>query len=130
MISDTLGDMLTRIRNASMVNKKSLTVPHTKLNLAVLKVIHEAGYLTSVEVDKSGKFPQILIKLKYVKGKSAISHIKRISKPGIRIYTQIADFRAVLSGLGLGIISTSFGVVSDRQARKINLGGEVLAELW
>lgn len=130
MNSDTLGDTLTRIRNASMVHKKTVTVPNTKLNIAVLKVIEQAGYIQSFEIVEGESFNEIVVKLKYVNGKSAISHIKRISKPGVRIYTKIADFCRVLSGLGLGIISSSKGVLSDKEARIKKIGGEVLAELW
>lgn len=130
MISDTLGDILTRIRNAALVNKKTVTLPYSKLTSAVVNVMHEAGYVDSIKIDESDTFKQIVVKLKYVNGTSAISHIKRISKPGVRIYTQIADLKHVLNGLGIAIISTSKGVMSDKAARKANLGGEVLAELW
>lgn len=130
MISDTLGDMLTRIRNAALVHKKTVAIPYSKLILTVLKVMTDANYLESVTVDESGTFKVLNVKLKYVNGVSAISHLKRISKPGVRIYTQIADFKHVLNGLGIAIISTSKGVMSDKAARKANLGGEVLAELW
>lgn len=130
MISDTLSDILTRIRNSALVHKKTVILPYSKLIMAVLNVMLEAKYLDSVKVDESTKFKQIEVKLKYVNGTSAISHIKRVSKPGVRIYTPIADQKRILNGLGIAILSTSKGVMSDKAARKANLGGEVLAELW
>lgn len=130
MHSDTLADMLTRIKNASAVKKPELTVPYTKLNLAVLNLMLEEKYLSAVTKIDDGPFPMLKITLKYVGGESAIYHLKKISKPGVRIYSGINKIGRTLSGYGLKIISTSRGIMTDSQARKQKIGGEVLAELW
>ncbi len=130
MHSDTLSDMLIRVKNAAAVNKTKVILPHTKVNEAVLRVMLDANYIDKLEVIEVEGFKNLDITLKYVKGTSAISHIKRISKPGVRIYTSISDLHRVLSGYGMAIISTSKGIMSDKSARRAHLGGEVLAELW
>lgn len=122
--------MLIRVKNAAAVNKSKVILPHTKVNEAILRVMLEANYIDGLEVVEAGSFKNLEIKLKYVKGVSAISHIKRISKPGVRIYTSITDLPRVLSGYGMAILSTSQGIMSDRSARRAHQGGEVLAELW
>lgn len=130
MNSDSLSDMLTRIKNAALVHKATITVPYTNLCAAVAQVIHHANYLESVSESGDGTGRVLVLKLQYVKGISAISDLRRISKPGVRIYRAHRDFRPVLSGLGLAIVSTSAGVMSGQEAKKKGLGGEVLAELW
>ncbi len=122
--------MLIRVKNAAAVNKSKVILPHTKVNEAVLRVMLEANYLDKLEVIVVDGFKKLQVTLKYVKGTSAISHIKRISKPGVRIYTSIADLPRVLSGYGMAILSTPQGIMSDRSARRAHQGGEVLAELW
>lgn len=130
MHSDPLSDMLIRLKNASAVRKVSVAVPKSKMNQAVLKLMLEENYVADVQEDNSGKFPLLVVKLKYMGGSGAIQHVKRISKPGVRIYSRSGDIKKTLSGYGLKIISTSKGIMTDSLARKNKLGGEVLAELW
>lgn len=130
MHSDPLADTLIRLKNAAAVGKKSVTIRHTKMNLAVLNLLLKENYLSEVKEDKSGKFPTLVVKLTYVGDTSAIQHIKKISKPGVRIYSRASDIKPTLSGYGLKIISTSQGIMTDKSAKKNKLGGEVLAELW
>lgn len=130
MHSDPLSDMLIRLKNASAVRKASVTVPKSKMNQAVLKLMLKENYVEDVHEDNSGKFPMLVVRLKYMNSSSAIQHVKKISKPGVRIYSRSGDIKNTLSGYGLKIISTSKGLMTDTEARKNKLGGEVLAELW
>lgn len=130
MHSDPLADMLARVKNAALVGKTEVRVPRTKMNLAVLSLMLENNYLEKIETDASAKFPTLVVKLKYTHGTSAIQHLKRISKPGVRIYRRSSDLKTPLSGYGLTIVSTSRGVMTISMARKNKLGGEVLVELW
>jgi small subunit ribosomal protein S8 len=126
MLTDTIADYATQIRNASMVGKQSVTLKSTKAIKSIADVMVAEHYLESATV-ADGKLTLVL---NYVSGKPAINSIKRISKPGIRIYKKSHELNKVLSGLGIGIISTSHGVMSNAQAIKNKLGGEVLLELW
>lgn len=128
-IQDPLADMLTRIRNAQAVNKQSVSMPHSKLKLAVAKVLKDEGYITDYKVEE-GEKPTLIVILKYYAGKPVIEKIKRLSKPGIRRYSAVDEFPKVLGGLGVAIVSTSKGVMSDRAARQLNVGGELLCEIW
>ncbi len=130
MINDHISDMITRINNAYAVYKKTVTMPHTKVLEAIAKVMLEEKYLSKVEVSGEGVKKELVLTLSYNSDERAATHIKRISKPGVRIYRPLASFKPVLSGLGIAIISTSKGIMSDRQARKEKVGGEVLCELW
>lgn len=130
MNSDSLSDMLARIKNAGLVHKATVTVPYTALCAAVARVIERAHYLESVSETGEGTDRVLVLKLQYVKGVRAINDLRRISKPGVRIYRTRRDLRPVLSGLGLAIVSTSAGVMSGQEAQQKGLGGEVLAELW
>ncbi len=131
MINDHLSDMVTRIKNASAMHKKTVSMPHTKVLEAVAKVLVEEKYLAklAVEGDKATE-KKLVLTLSYKGDSPAISTIKRISKPGVRIYRPLHEFKPVLSGLGKAILSTSKGVMSDRQALLSKVGGEVLLELW
>jgi len=122
--------MLARIKNASMVGKKEVVMPHTKLNEGIAKVMLDNKYITAVETVMADKHKNLKLTLAYVGHESAIHEIKRISKPGVRIYQRSRDLKPVLSGMGIAIISTPKGVLSDKQAKSQKLGGEVLAELW
>jgi small subunit ribosomal protein S8 len=129
MNTDPISDMLTRIRNASMVRKAVATVPASKLKLAIAKILVDAGYLSSVEKLGTGH-GELKLTLKYDNGSSAISSIKRISKPGHRNYAGYGDLPRVLSDRGIAIVSTSQGVMTNKEARKRKLGGEVLCEIF
>ena len=130
MVTDTISDMLARISNAAKVGKAEVRVPYTQMCEAVARVMHDEKYLGDVVVAGEGIAKELVLKLQYVNGVSALSHLKRISKPGVRIYKRAADLKPVLSGLGVAILSTSKGVMSSKQAKLAKIGGEVLAELW
>jgi small subunit ribosomal protein S8 len=125
-MSDPVADLLTRIRNANMRNKDSLELLSSILKLNIVKVLKDEGFITNWELDEKGKFPQLRIWLKYVDEIPVIREIKRISKPGLRLYTKGKDCKPVLNGQGISILSTSKGIMSDRQCRNDNIGGEVL----
>lgn len=131
MNNDRLSDMITRIRNAYLAHKKSVVVPHTTHLEAVAKVLVEEKYLASSEVQTNdAKHKNIVLTLAYSGITPAISMIKRISKPGVRMYSKSTSLRPVLSGMGIAILSTPQGVMTDRAAKKAKVGGEVLFELW
>ena len=125
-MSDPVADLLTRIRNANMRNKDSLELLSSKMKLSIVKVLKDEGFITNWELDEKGKFPQLRIWLKYVDDLPVIREIKRISKPGLRLYTKAKDSKPVLNGQGISILSTSKGIMSDRQCRNDIIGGEVL----
>ncbi|OGL72495.1 30S ribosomal protein S8 [Candidatus Uhrbacteria bacterium RIFCSPHIGHO2_02_FULL_60_10] len=129
MITDPISDMLTRIRNASMVRKTEVMAPFSKVKLAIAGILAAEGYVQSVEREADGQ-GQIRIKLKYDKNESAIRHIRRVSKPGGRAYAGYADLPRVLSDRGIAIVSTSQGIMTNKDARKRKLGGEVLCEIY
>ena len=130
-ISDTIADMLTRIRNASAAKHDSVDVPASNVKKAIAQILLDEGYITGFQVEEDGKKGVIHITLKYDRNKSqAISGIRRVSKPGLRIYTNVEDMPKVMKGLGIAILSTSKGIMTDKQARKANVGGEVLAYVW
>ena len=130
VVTDVIADMLTRIRNAIRAKHVGVDIPASKLKEAIAKILLEEGYITSFEV-VTEPFPTIKVVLKYdEKGASIISGLRRISKPGLRIYANSDKLPKVLNGLGIAIISTSSGVMTDKQARTKNTGGEVLAYVW
>lgn len=130
MVTDTLSDMLTRLKNATLIGKKIVALPYAKNCEAVARVMQEEKYLTAVKVEGEGKNKQLILTPAYVGGESAFHSLRRISKPGVRIYSPYKELKPVLSGMGISIISTSKGVMSDRSAKMQKLGGEVLLELW
>ena len=130
-ITDTIADMLTRIRNASSAKHDSVDVPASKVKKAIAQILLDEGYIQSFTVEEDGKQGVIHITLKYGQNTSqAITGIRRISKPGLRIYTNVEDMPKVMKGLGIAILSTSKGIMTDKEARKANVGGEVLAYVW
>ncbi|MDX2266001.1 MAG: 30S ribosomal protein S8 [Hyphomicrobiales bacterium] len=130
-ISDPLGDMLTRIRNAQMRNRPKVTTPASKLRARVLDVLKDEGYIRGYfEVEHAGSAPQFEIELKYYDGQPVIREIKRISTPGRRVYSSVKDLPIVSNGLGVSILSTPKGVMSDSRARMENVGGEVLCSVF
>lgn len=133
MMTDPIADMLTRIRNAVRVERPVVQMPHSKVKRGLAEVLKREGYIWDFHEEQPEDEPvkQLYIDLKYgPNGERVIQHIKRVSKPGRRIYSQAHRLRPVLNGLGISVISTSRGVLSDREARQKNLGGEVLCELW
>ena len=131
-MSDPIADMLTRIRNANTAKHDTVDVPSSKMKLAIAEILLEEGYIKKYEVIEDGNFKTIHITLKYGadKNEKIISGIKRISKPGLRVYAGKEELPRVLGGLGIAIISTNQGVVTDKKARELNVGGEVLAYIW
>jgi small subunit ribosomal protein S8 len=132
-ITDTIADLLTRIRNASTAKHETVDVPASNMKKAIVQILVEEGYVKSYTVleDKSNTQGTIRIVLKYGAGKKpAITGLKRVSKPGLRVYTNVEDMPKVLKGLGIAILSTSKGVMTDKKARVENVGGEVLAYIW
>lgn len=131
VMTDPIADMLTRIRNANSTNKESLEMPASKLKLEILSVLKEEGYIVDykTKTDKN-KHPVIVVTLKYIDNERVIKGLKRISKPGLRVYAKVDQLPKVLNGLGIAVISTSKGIMTDREARRQNIGGEVLAYVW
>ena len=130
-MSDPLGDMLTRIRNGQMAKKSSVNAPASKLRSNVLDVLKREGFIRGFEqVEKSAGISEIKIELKYFEGQPAIQEISRVSKPGRRVYSKIKKLSNVYNGLGISIISTPRGVMSDAEAREANVGGEVLCQVF
>ena len=129
-ISDVIADMLTRIRNASNAKHETVDVPASNMKKAIADILLEEGYVKAVSVIEDGKQGVIRIALKY-DGKSKVIHgIRRVSRPGLRIYSNCEDMPKVMNGLGIAIVSTSKGIITDKKARQENVGGEVLAFVW
>ena len=131
-MSDPIADMLTRIRNANTAKHDTVDVPASKMKLAIAEILVNEGYITKYEVLEEGNFKTIRITLKYGanKNEKIITGLKRISKPGLRVYAGAEELPKVLGGLGIAIISTNKGLLTDKEARKQNVGGEVLAFVW
>ena len=129
-MTDPIADMLTRIRNANQMKHESVSMPASRLKLEILEVLKNEGYIAEYEKVEDGKQGVIKVTLKYVNKERVIKGIKRISKPGLRVYAKSTELPQVLNGLGVAIISTSNGVMTDREARKNKLGGEVIAFVW
>ena len=126
-MSDPIADMLTRIRNGQIRGKVTIAMPHSKQKQAIANLLKEEGYLTEVSVEANGTKPELVIKLKYYRGKPVIEYIQRVSRPGLRIYRGKDELPNVRGGLGVAIVSTSLGLMSDRAARKAGFGGEIIA---
>ena len=132
-ITDTIADLLTRIRNASTAKHETVDVPASNMKKAIVQILVDEGYVKSYTVidDKSNTQGTIRIVLKYGAGKQpAITGLKRVSRPGLRVYTNVEDMPKVLKGLGIAILSTSKGIMTDKKARVENVGGEILAYIW
>lgn len=125
-MQDPVADMLTRIRNAQAVQKKEVVMPLSKLKVGIADVLKKEGFITDHKETKETAFPELVITLKYYEEKPVITDLKRVSKPGLRIYKPKDELPKVKSGLGIAIISTSVGLMSDREARRRGLGGEIL----
>lgn len=130
-ITDSVADMLTRIRNANSAKHETVKVPASNMKKAIAQILVDEGYIKSFTVEDDGKQGMIEIVLKYGENRSqVITGLKRVSKPGLRIYTSCEDMPKVMKGLGIAILSTPKGIMTDREARKANVGGEVLAFVW
>ena len=130
-ITDPIADMLTRIRNAGSARHETVDIPNSKMKKAIAEILLEEGYIKSFQLIDDGTQGIIRITLKYLPGKErAIQGLRRVSKPGLRVYVGADELPRVLRGLGIAIVSTSKGVMTDREARKMNIGGEVLAFIW
>ena len=130
VVTDTIADFLTRIRNANMVKHETVLIPSSNTKVSLAKLLKEEGFIADYEVIEDNGFKNIKITLKYVNGKKAIQGLKRISKPGLRVYVEAKNLPKVLNGLGIAIVSTNKGILTDEQARNANVGGEVLAYVW
>ncbi|MDR2856742.1 MAG: 30S ribosomal protein S8 [Novosphingobium sp.] len=129
-LTDPLGDMLTRIRNGQRAKKDAVLSPASKLRANVLEVLQREGYIRGYSEDATGVHPQLRIELKYFEGEPAIKHVARVSRPGRRVYSGSKELPVIRNGLGITIVSTPRGVLSDAEARAQNVGGEVLAEVF
>ena len=131
-MSDPIADMLTRIRNANTAKHDTVDIPSSKMKLAIAQILLEEGYIQKYEVIEDGNFKTIRVTLKYGadKNEKMLTGLKRISKPGLRVYAGKEDLPKVLGGLGIAILSTNQGVVTDKKARELQVGGEVLAFVW
>ena len=129
-MTDPIADMLTRIRNANMVKHETLELPASNIKKQIAEILKQEGFIKDVEYIEDNKQGIIKISLKYSKGERVIKGIKRISKPGLRVYAKADELPRVLNGLGIAIVSTSTGVVTDKVARKEGIGGEVLCYVW
>jgi len=132
MVTDTISDMLTRIRNANMVKHQIVQIPATKMSLAIATILKEEGFITDFEDYQENKLSYLLLSLKYMgkSRKSVINKIKRISKPGLRVYANSKELPKVLDNLGIAILSTSKGVMTNLKAKELGIGGEVLCYIW
>ncbi|OLO02926.1 MULTISPECIES: 30S ribosomal protein S8 [Salinicola] len=128
-MQDTLADMFTRIRNAQMATKETVTMPSSKLKIEVARVLKQEGYITDIAVTEGAK-PELTVTLKYFEGKPVIEHIQRMSKPSLRIYKGKGELPKVADGLGVAIVTTSQGVMTDRAARQAGVGGEVICTVF
>ena len=130
-ISDVIADMLTRIRNANDAKHESVDVPASNLKKSIAQILLDEGYIKAFQIVEDGKQGIIRVTLKYAAGKQKVIHgLKRVSKPGLRIYSNCEDMPKVMNGLGIAIVSTSKGVMTDKKAREANVGGEILAFVW
>ena len=130
-ISDVIADMLTRIRNANNAKHESVDIPASNMKKAIADILLAEGYIKNVQVIEDGKQGIIRVTLKYEAGKQKVIHgLRRVSKPGLRIYSNCEDMPKVMNGLGIAIVSTSKGIMTDKAARKANVGGEILAFVW
>jgi small subunit ribosomal protein S8 len=130
-VTDPIADMLTRIRNASAARHRELTLPSSKVKREIARILVEEGFIDAYETQPAGVQDQLVVRLKYGEGRTpVVSGLKRISKPGLRVYARKTDIPRVLGGLGIVIVSTSQGIMTGAQAKKAELGGEVLAFVW
>jgi small subunit ribosomal protein S8 len=131
MHSDPIADLLTRIRNGAQARLTTVDVPHSKIKIEIIKILEAEGYITSHEVTTESKFPTIKVHLRYdAKRKPLINHLARVSKPGLRVYKPCEELKPIRNGLSTRILTTSQGLMTDREARKRKIGGEILCEVY
>jgi small subunit ribosomal protein S8 len=130
MVNDPISDMLAQIRNALLLNKESIEIPHSKIKKEISRVLKENGYLADFIEVSDDKFKKLKLILKYTRGKTVIQGLKRISRPGRRMYVKKDDLPYVLGGMGIAVLSSSHGIITGQQARRLNTGGEVLCYIW
>ena len=129
-LTDPIADFLTRLRNASQSGKAEIVAPYSKIKAEIARILKQEGYISDFELESSGKLPQLKVVTKFVNRAPAITGLKRVSKPGLRKYVGAQEVPRVLGGLGISILSTPKGVLSGREAKKENVGGELLAYVW
>lgn len=130
VVTDSIADMLTRIRNANSMRYETVKIPASKVKEEIAKILKEEGFISNYKLEKDNVQGTLVLTLKYDNKQRVITGLKRISKPGLRVYAKHDEIPKVLNGLGIAIISTSKGIMTDKQARKENIGGEVLAYIW
>ena len=130
VLSDPISDFLTRFKNACRADKEDFTAPFSKIKAEVARILKEEGYIWSYEVDTEGSFPELKVKVKYIDGVPSLTDLKRESKPGRRRYVSVDEVPKVLGGFGITIVSTSRGLMTGHQARRENIGGELIASVW
>lgn len=130
MVNDPISDMLAQIRNALLLNKESIEIPHSKIKKEISRVLKDNGYLADFIEVSDDKFKKLKLILKYNRGKTVIQGLKRVSRPGRRAYVKKDDLPYVLGGMGIAILSSSHGIITGQQARRLNTGGEVLCYIW
>ena len=129
-LTDPIADFLTRLRNASRVQKAEVVAPYSKIKIEIARILKQEGYITNFELDTTGDKPQIKVTNKFVNRVPAVTGLKRVSKPGLRRYVGANDIPRVLGGMGISILSTPRGILSGKEAKKQNVGGELLAYIW
>ncbi len=129
-MTDPIADFIIRIKNAFLAKRHEVLVPYSKMKHSLAEILIKEGYLDSVAIDETGPFKQIVLQLKYVKDLPSVTDVKRLSKPGRRLYSTAADIPRALGGYGITIVSTSRGIMTDKQAKKQNVGGELLCQVW
>ncbi|MEG1008370.1 MAG: 30S ribosomal protein S8 [Clostridia bacterium] len=129
-LTDPIADMLTRIRNANQAKHATVDIPFSKIKSSIADILLNEGYISKIEVLEDGVIKNIRVTLKYIDNERVLQGLKRISRPGLRIHANNEELPRVLNGLGIAIISTSKGIMTDKSARKLNIGGEVLAYIW
>jgi small subunit ribosomal protein S8 len=128
--TDPIADFLTRLRNGNSARKSEILIPYSKMKAEIARILKQEGYISNYEVDTTGQFPQIKVIAKFVNRISAIAGLRRISKPGLRKYVGAGEIPRVLGGMGISILSTPRGIVTGREAKRQNVGGELLAYVW
>ena len=129
-MTDPIADMLTRIRNALTVHKETVEIPASKMKKEIARILLDEGYVSGVELVEDGYNGKLVLTLKYADGQSVIGGLKRVSKPGLRTYSGAQEMPKVLGGFGIAIVSTNQGIMTDKQAKRANVGGEVLCYVW
>lgn len=127
---DPISDFITRIKNAVMAKQTSVSVPYSKLKESLAEILKKEGYITEVNVDTTRQFPELVMTLKYIGRQAAVTDVRRLSKPGRRLYAPAKQIPRALGGYGITILSTNRGVLTDADARKMNVGGELLCQIW